>query len=139
MNELVQGLTQRLHASGERMLATLLGYFAVLLLLAFAFAAFVYAAATALTSVYGPVVSALIIAGASLVLALIVLAWLAHRRRKLRREMRLRRAAQPAQPITAGLASTILPIMVRTSPFGTLLVVAATAYMLQRANQRRGR
>jgi hypothetical protein len=134
MSELVHALSLRLQSSGERAMLTLFGYLAASLLLVFAFAAFVYAAATALTTAYGPVVSASVIGGSSLILAGIAFAWLAHRRRKLKREMRMRRLAQPA---VAGVAATALPLMLKTSPIGTLLAVAAAAYMFQRSTQKR--
>jgi Mn2+/Fe2+ NRAMP family transporter len=133
MGDLIQVLTHRLRSSGEQLALTLLAYVAVFLLILFAFAAFIYAAATALTAAYGPVVSASILGGASLVLALIVFAVIAARKRRLRRLMRMRR---PSQPAMAGAAATVLPLMLRASPIGTLLVVAAAGYILQRSTQR---
>jgi hypothetical protein len=134
MGELIHALTSRLQSSGEQAARTVLGYLAVLLLLIFAFAAFVYAAATALTEAYGPVVSASVIGGVSVVIALLVIAWLGMRSRRLKREMRLRRLARPA---VTGAAASALPLMMRASPIGTLLVVALAGYMLQRSTQRR--
>ncbi|MDB5526094.1 MAG: hypothetical protein JWM58_3857 [Rhizobium sp.] len=133
MSEFVHALTLRLQSSGERAVLTLLGYLAASLLVVFAFAAFIYAAATALTQAYGPVISALVIGGISISLALVVLAWLAMRRRRLRREMRMRRVAQPAM---IGAAASILPMMIRASPLGTLLAVAAAGYVLQRSTRK---
>jgi len=134
MSELIHALSLRMHAVGERAMLTLIGYAAISLLMVFAFAAFVYAGATALTAAYGPVASAVIIGGTSLVLALIGIAWLAYRRRKLRREMMRRRLVQPA---VAGVAASVLPAMMRSSPLATLLAVAAAAYLYQRSTQRR--
>jgi len=134
MSELVHALTLRLQMSGERATRTLLGYLAVALLVVFAFAAFVYAAATALSQAYGPVISALVLGGVSIALALIVVIWLAVRSRRLLREKRMHRLAQPAM---AGVAASALPLMMRTSPIGTLLVVALAGYMLQRSVQRK--
>jgi type VI protein secretion system component VasK len=133
MSELIHALTLRLQSSGERAMLTLIGYLAASLLVVFAFAAFVYAGATALTAQYGPVISASIIGGVSIVLALIVFGWLAYRRRKLKRQMRLRRLAQPAM---AGVAASALPLMMRASPIGTLLAVAVAGYVLQRSTQK---
>lgn len=134
MGELIHALTLRLQSSGERAVLTLLGYAAASLLVIFAFAAFVYAAATALTEAYGPVISASVLGGVALLLAIIVFVWLSMRRRKLQREMRMRRLAQPA---VAGLATTALPLMLRTSPIGTLVAVAAAAYILQRSTDKK--
>ena len=134
MSELVHALVLRLQMSGEHAVRTLLGYLAVALLVAFAFAAFVYAAATALTAAYGPVVSALIIGGVSIALAVVVVIWLGLRSRRLKRQRRMQRLAQPAM---AGVAASALPLMMRTSPIGTLLVVALAGYMLQRSTQRK--
>jgi hypothetical protein len=134
MGELIHALTLRLQLSGEQAVRTLIGYFVVLLLVIFAFAAFVYAAATALTEAYGPVVSATVIGGVSIVIALLIIAWLAMRSRRLKREMRMRRLARPA---VAGVAASALPLMMRASPIGTLLAVAVAGYMLQRSTQKR--
>jgi len=134
MHEFVHALSLRLHASGERAMLTLFAYLAVSLLVVFAFAAFIYAAATALTFAYGPIVSASVLGGVSIILALVLVAWLAFRRRKLKREMRMRRLAQPA---IAGVAASALPMMMRASPIGTLLAVAVAGYMLQRSTQKR--
>jgi multisubunit Na+/H+ antiporter MnhB subunit len=134
MSELIHALTLRLQSSGERAMLTLLGYVALSLLVVFAFAAFVYAGATALTQAYGPVISALVIGGVSIVLALIVFIWLAMRKRKLRREMRRRQFVQPAM---VGAATSVLPAMMRASPLGTLLAVAAAGYVLQRSTRKR--
>lgn len=134
MSELVHALTLRLQMSGERATRTLLAYLAVALLVAFAFGAFVYAVATALTQAYGPVVSALVIGCVSIVLAVAVVIWLAVRSRRLRRERRVQRLAQPAM---AGVAASALPLMMRASPIGTLLAVALAGYLLQRSTQRK--
>jgi hypothetical protein len=135
MSELIHALTLRVQMSGERAARTILGYLAVVLLLVFAFAAFVYAAATALTGAYGPVVSALVLGGVSVGLAVIVVIWLAIRSRRLKRErQRMQRIAQPAM---AGVAASALPLMMRTSPIGTLVVVALAGYMLQRSTQKK--
>ncbi len=134
MSELIHVLTLRLQSSGERAALTLVGYAAASLLVVFALAAFVYAAATALTAAYGPVASACVLGGVSLLLALVVIAWLGIRRRRLRRKMRMQRLAQPAM---ANIAATALPLMLRASPIGTLVAVAAAAYVLQRATQQK--
>lgn len=134
MGEFIHGLTLKLQSSGERAIVTLIGYGVACLLLVFAIAAFIYAAATALTAAYGPVASASILGGGAIVLALIVFGWLSYRRKRLEREIRMRRLAQPA---VAGMAATMLPAMMRTSPVATLLAVAAAAYVFQRTTQRR--
>lgn len=135
MSEFLNGLSLRLQNSGERAMLTLLGYIAAALLVVFAFAAFTYAAATALTVAYGPIVSALTLGIAAIALALAVVLWLGWRSRRLKRQMRLRRAAAAAQPGTAGLVAALLPTMVRASPIGTMVLVAAAAFLLQRSNQ----
>jgi len=134
MGALIQVLTMRLRASGEQAALNVLAYFIVFLLLVFAFAAFAYAAATGLSQAYGPIVAACVLGGASLLLALIVIAWLGMRRRRLKRHfLRMRQAAQPE--MAAGMAATVLPSMLRASPIGTLVLVAAAGYLLQRSTQ----
>jgi type VI protein secretion system component VasK len=133
MGVLFQALTLRLRASGEQAALNVIAYFTVFLLLIFAFAAFVYAAATALDRAYGPIVAASVLGGVSLLLALIVIAWLGMRRRRMRHRIRMSRAAQP--DLTAGVAASVLPAMLRASPMGTLILVAAAGYLLQRSTQ----
>jgi ABC-type Co2+ transport system permease subunit len=79
-------------------------------------------------------VSALVIGCVSIALAVVVVIWLALRTRRLKRQRRMQRLAQPAM---AGVAASALPLMMRASPIGTLLVVALAGYMLQRSTQRK--
>jgi small-conductance mechanosensitive channel len=133
MNALIQAVATRLQMSGERLVVASIGYLGVALLAAFSLAAFAYAAAVALSEIYGPVVAALVLGAVSAVLAVLTLLVINSRRR--RRHMRAS-AMVPPRPM-AGLATTLLPDMVRASPIGTLVAVAAAAYVLQRSSQDR--
>lgn len=107
---------------------------AVLLLTAYA--ALVYALAIAVAREAGPVAAALSIAAGSLLLALLlwVAARLHRKRQQRRRRLRLQRTASVAS--NSALAAMI-PLMVRQSPLGSLLLVGIAAYVLSRAGQRK--
>lgn len=134
MHELFSGLTERLEASGERVLLTVMGYLAAMLLLVVAFVALVYAGATAISQVYGPVVAALSVAAGAAVAAIMLVVWLSHRRKVLAQQALMRRAAQTS-PLTS-VAAVALPMALKASPVGTLIAVAAAAYVISKASQR---
>lgn len=133
MGALVSALTSRLESSGERVMLTVVGYLAVMLLLVAAFIALVYAGATAVSQAYGPVIAALMVAISALVAALVIVLWLGMRRKRLARQARLRRGIEPA---TLTAATAVLPVLLRASPMGTLIAVAAAAYVISKASQK---
>lgn len=133
MGALISALTSRLESSGERVMLTVVGYLAVMLLLVAAFIALVYAGATAVSQAYGPVVAALTVAGCAIVGALVIMVWLSMRRKRLARQARLRRGIEPA---TLTAATAVLPVLLKASPLGTLIAVAAAAYVISKASQR---
>jgi divalent metal cation (Fe/Co/Zn/Cd) transporter len=133
MSELLSALTLRLQSSGERAMLTVLGYLAATLLILVALGAFAYAGATAISQVYGPVVAALSVAVGALVVALIIVLWLYQRQRRLARQLRMRRTLQPS---VVNAATTVLPVLLKASPLGTLAAVAAAAYVISKASQR---
>lgn len=134
MAALLQGLLAKLQDSGERAMLSVIGYLAASLLMMLAVGAFIYAAAVALTEAYGPVVSGVVIGAVAALLGLMTIAWLSLRRRRLRREVRLRRLAQPA---LAEVAATALPALLQKNPVGVLIVAAAAGFLLQRSTQHR--
>lgn len=133
MGALISALTSRLESSGERVMLTVVGYLAVMLLLVAAFIALVYAGATAVSQAYGPVIAALMVAICALVAALVIILWLGMRRKRLARQARLRRGIEPA---TLTAATAVLPVLLRASPMGTLIAVAAAAYVISKASQK---
>lgn len=135
MAALFQALALRLQDSGERAMLTVITYFVAALLFILAIAAFIYAAAVALTEAYGPVVAGVVIGVVAALLGLMTIAWLSLRKRSLRRKMQLRRLA--AQPSLADTAATALPIMLQKNPLGVLIVAAAAGFLLQRSTQHR--
>ena len=135
MLELVAAFTGRMRASGQQLVLTLIAYGIVGLLLLSAYVAFMYALALAISAESSPIAAALSIAIVTLVLALVILAWikLMARRRRRRREIYARSAAS-ARSVAA--VSTLIPMMVRASPVGSVVAVAALAYLISRAGQR---
>ena len=134
MSELIATLTSRLESSGERVMLTVMGYLAVMLLLVAAFVALVYAGATAVSEAYGPVAASLTVAVCALVGALVLVLWLSRRRRVLARQARLRRSL--LEPAAMSAAAHVLPTMLKASPMGTLFAIAAAAYVVSKASQR---
>ena len=138
MSELVAALSGRIRASGQQMVLTLIAYAIVAILLLSAYVAFMYALGLAIAAEYSPLAAALSIAIATLVIALAIVLWLKMRGRRLarRRAIHTRSAANVAS--TAAMA-TVVPMMVRASPVGSLVAVAVLAYVLSRAGQRERR
>lgn len=138
MSELVAALTGRIRASGQQLVLTLIAYAIVAILLLSAYVAFMYALGLAIAAEYSPLVAALSIAIATLVIALAIVVWLKMRGRRLER----RRAIYTRSAVNAGSTAamaTVVPMMVRASPVGSLLAVAVLAYVLSRAGQRERR
>jgi hypothetical protein len=94
----------------------------------------IVAAAVVIANTYGVAIAWLSVAVFCLVTGLVLLAVIAlrHRRNRSRRRM-----AALNQSAGLGLAAQALPLMLRTSPIGTLLVVAAGAYLVAKAAQNR--
>jgi hypothetical protein len=138
MAELVAALTGRIRASGQQMVLTLIAYGIIAILLLSAYVAFMYALALWIAAEFSPMVAALSIAIATLVIALAIVLWLKIRAGRLeRRRMRQTRTTMSAGS-TAAMA-TVVPMMVRASPLGSLFAVAILAYVLSRAGQRERR
>lgn len=134
MGGLLNALTGRLRVSSQLLAVSAAGYAVVALLLIFAAAAFIYAAAVALSHAYGPIVAAVVLGAGALLIALVIIAWIAYRQRRLRRQIRMRRLAEPAM---ADLAAGLMPVMLKASPLGTMVAVAAATYFLQRSRRLR--
>ena len=135
MSELVAALTGRIRASGQQLVLTLIAYAIVVILLLSAYVAFMYALGLAIAAEYSPVIAALSIAIATLVIALSIVVWLKVRGRGLER----RRALYARSAVNAGSTAamaTMVPMMIRASPVGSLVAVAVLAYVVSRAGQR---
>jgi hypothetical protein len=135
MSEIVALLTRRMRASGQQLVLTLIAYGIVAILLLSAYVAFMYALGLAIAAEYSPVIAALSIAIATLVIALAIVLWLKVRGRRLER----RRAIYARSAVNAGSTAamaTMVPMMIRASPVGSLVAVAVLAYVVSRAGQR---
>jgi hypothetical protein len=135
MSELVAALTGRMRASGQQLVLTLIAYVIVAILLLSAYVAFMYALGLAIAAEYGPVIAALSIAFATLIVALGIVVWLKLRGRKLERRRRIYARSAVNAGSTAAMA-TMVPMMIRASPVGSLVAVAVLAYVVSRAGQR---
>lgn len=138
MSELMAALTGRIRASGQQLVLTLIAYVIVAILLLSAYVAFMYALGLAIAAEFSPVIAALSIAIATLVIALAIVIWLKVRGRRLERRRAIYRRSAVNAGSTAAMA-TVVPMMVRASPVGSLLAVAVLAYVLSRAGQRERR
>jgi len=138
MSELVAVFARRLRASGQQLVLTLIAYAIVAILLLSAYVAFMYALAFWIASDFGPIAAALSIAIATLLIAVAIVLWLKMRGRRLARRRALHTRSAVNVGSTAAMA-TVVPMMVRASPVGSLVAVAVLAYVLSRAGQRERR
>lgn len=138
MSELVAVFTRRLRASGQQLVVTLVAYCLVAILLLSAYVAFMYALGLAIAAEYSPLAAALSIAIATLFIAIAIVLWLKMRGRRLARR-RLIHTRSAMNVGSTAAAATLVPMMVRASPVGSLVAVAVVAYVLSRAGQRERR
>jgi hypothetical protein len=138
MSELVAALSGRIRASGQQLVLTLIAYAIVAILLLSAYVAFMYALGLAIAAEFSPLVAALSIAVATLIIALAIVIWLKLRGRRLERRRKIYTRSAVNAGSTAAMA-TVVPMMVRASPVGSLVAVAVLAYVLSRAGQRERR
>ena len=134
MSEIVSSLTGRIKSSTREWAFSLVIYGIAALLALTAYVALIYAMGLAISDRYGPMVAALSIAGSTIVAALVALLMLRLRARRHRRLQALRARSATAAGTSAALA-TMVPMMVRASPVGSLLAVAVLAYVVSRAGQ----
>ncbi|RYE53036.1 MAG: hypothetical protein EOP18_09745 [Rhizobiaceae bacterium] len=137
MFDIVSSLTGRIRSSTQDVMSTLAIYAVVGLFTLTAYVALLYALGLVISDAYGPLVAALSIAGFTILLALIGLLVVRMRHRRLERLRQLRSRSAAAAGSTAAIA-TIVPMMVRASPVGSLMAVAVMAYVLSRAGQAHG-
>jgi hypothetical protein len=135
MLDLVSSFTGRIRSSTQDMMFTLAIYAVVALFGLTAYAALLYALGLVISAEAGPLAAALSIAGITIGLALIGLLIVYVRQRRLRRMRQLRARTTMGAGSTAAVA-TLVPMMVRASPVGSLMAVAVMAYVLSRAGQR---
>lgn len=134
MSELVSLLTGRIRSSTNELAIAIVIYGVVGLFALSAYIALLYALGLAISIEYGPLVAALSVAGLTAMAALITLMVLRMRQRRLRRERELRARSTAAAGTSAAMA-TMVPMIVRASPVGSLLAVAVLAYVVSRAGQ----
>lgn len=137
MFDIVSSLTGRIRSSTQDVMSTMAIYAVVGLFTLTAYVALLYALGLVISDAYGPLVAALSIAGLTILLALIGLLVVRMRHRRLERLRQLRSRSAAAAGSTAAIA-TIVPMMVRASPVGSLMAVAVMAYVLSRAGQAQG-
>ena len=138
MFDLVSSVTGRIRSSTQDVMFTVAIYSVVALFVLTAYVALLYALGLVISAEAGPLAAALSIAGVTLLLALIGLLIVYVRQRRLRRLRELRQRSAVSAGSSAALA-TIVPMMVRASPVGSLMAVAVMAYVLSRAGQGDGR
>lgn len=134
MSDLVSSLTGRIRSSTQEMVFSAAIYGVVAIFALTTYVMLIYAAGLVISAEAGQLVAALSIAGATLLLALILLLVLRQRKRRLERLRELRMRSTVGAGSAAAMA-TLVPMMVRASPLGSLLGVAALAYVLSRAGQ----
>jgi len=138
MFDIVSSLTGRIRSSTQDMMFTLAIYAVVGLFVLTAYVALLYALGLAISNEYGPMVAALSIAGLTILLALIGLLVVRMRQKRLER-LRQPRSRSTATVGSSAAIATLVPMMVRASPVGSLMAVAVMAYVLSRAGQGQAR
>lgn len=134
MSEIVSLLTGRIRSSTHEIAISVVIYGIVGLLGLTAYGALLYAMGLGISTEYGPMAAALSIAGVTVLGVVIALLVLRLRQRRLRR-LRALRARSAATAGTSAAMATLVPMMVRASPVGSLLAVAVLAYVVSRAGQ----
>lgn len=134
MFDIVSSLTGRIRSSTQDMMFTLAIYAVVGVFVLTAYGALLYALGLAISAEAGPMMAALSIAGLTILLAVIGLLVVYIRQRRLRR-LRDLRARSTASVGSSAAIATLVPMMVRASPVGSLMAVAVMAYVLSRAGQ----
>ena len=134
MSEIVSLLTGRIKSSTHELMFSVVVYAIVGLFGLTAYVALLYALGLAIAADYGPLVAALSIAGMTMAAALVALLVLKMRKRRRRRLQELRMRSAAAAGTSAAMA-TMVPMMVRASPVGSLVAVAILAYVVSRAGQ----
>lgn len=138
MAELVSLLTGRIRSSTHEFGVSMAVYAIVGILGLTAYAALLYAVGLAISAEFGQMAAALSIAGLTVLAALVALLLLSLRARRLRRRRALRSRSAAAAGTSAAVA-TMVPMLVRASPVGSLVAVAVLAYIVSRVGQgRRG-
>lgn len=134
MFEIVSLLTGRLRSTTHDLATSMVIYGVAALFALTAYVALIYGVGSVLSAEYGAPVAAFSIAGATLLAALLVVLILRLRQRRLRRLRRLRVRSASAAGTSAALA-TMVPMLVRASPVGSLLAVAVLGYVMSRVGQ----
>ena len=134
MSEIVSLLTGRIKSTTHELMFSVIVYAIVGLFGLTAYVALLYALGLAIAADYGPLVAALSIAGMTMAAALVALLVLKMRKRRRRRLQELRMRSAAAAGTSAAMA-TMVPMMVRASPVGSLVAVAILAYVVSRAGQ----
>lgn len=134
MSEILSSLTGRIRSSTHDFAVSLAIYGIVGLLVLTAYVALLCAMGMAIAAEYGALVAALSIAGVTILAAVIALLVLQLRARRQRRLRALRARSAAAAGTSAALA-TMVPMLVRASPVGSLLAVGVLAYVISRAGQ----
>jgi hypothetical protein len=136
MREIASLLTGGIKSTTRNLVVSLIVYAIVGLLALTAYVALLYALGLAISRPYGPMVAALSIAGATIVLALIALLVLNIRARRAK-QLRMLRTRSVLSAGTSAGAAALVPMLVRASPVGSMAAVAVLAYVVSRAGQRR--
>lgn len=134
MFEIVSLLTGRLRSTTHDIVLSIVFYGVAAVFGLTAYVALIYGVGSILSAEYGAPVAAFSIAGATLLIALIVVMALRLRQRRLRRLRKLRVRSASAAGTSAAMA-TMVPMLVRASPVGSLLAVAVLGYVMSRVGQ----
>jgi membrane protein YdbS with pleckstrin-like domain len=134
MLAIVSLLTGRLRSTSREVAALAAVYALVGLFVLTTYAALVVALFLWVAREAGPIAAALSVAGLTTLASILVLVIAAMRKRSLWRRRRLETRTAMTAGTMAGM-SALVPMMVRASPVGSLLAVAALAYVMSRTGE----
>ncbi len=134
MNEVMSLLTGRVRSTAREYMVSAISGAVLALLSLTAYVALVYALALAVAAEAGPVVPSLSVAGVSVAVMLVIWLTLHIRRKRIERRRRMR-VRNTTSAVSGTALATLVPMMVRASPVGSLVAVGVIAYVLSRAGQ----
>jgi hypothetical protein len=136
MSSIIDRVFNHIARKGDYVAGMIAIYVALAILALTVYAACLLALALAINTVYGPVIAAFSVAAAAAVLICIFIGSMAINRRVRRRRAR-RRVGEQAAGLEVTTLVSMLPIMLRTSPAASVIVIAAASFILTRMAQQK--
>jgi hypothetical protein len=128
MDLLSAAVTQPLRRSARRASKTMAAFAVIGVLAMTAYGTLILGIGLALSARYGPITASFVIAAATAAIALGMLFWMQRRGRR-------KKPVAPAN-VAAATVAAMVPGLIAASPIGSLVAVAAAAYVISKARNR---